>query len=76
MFGYTDKKSSDELLDIVQKSRILQVFLLQNNLPQKPPCPSGEIGRRTGLKILSLVRDVRVQVPPRTHSIFPHSSQV
>ena len=27
--------------------------------------PGGEIGRRKGLKILFLAREVRVQVPPR-----------
>lgn len=29
------------------------------------PCPGGETGRRTGLKIRSPERDVRVQFPPR-----------
>ena len=40
------------------------------------PCPSGGIGRRTGLKILRALNLVPVQVRPRAPFILPRSQVV
>lgn len=44
----------------------VSVFLRQDKRP------GGGIGRRTGLKILGFVKNVRVQVPPRAQSSASH----